>query len=744
VKRLIGFAIAAATLAVAPSMALGSSGQTTPGPGYLTIQFGRSIEGSYTGTSTACARVSGIQTLQQDAADLQSRGMIGTSPVILNRAGASTEDCINGDVYADWTDLQSLNATYGWQVDSAGTDYTYMTNSTLTAADQTAESCGSLPTFTAEGFNDASGLFAYPDNKSTATIQQNIVAPCYAYGRLYATASSYATSINNRNAMNANGYQLTTNVLGGECNDPTQSCYSISTVVNNSHYESPVALAALVASEGNDQWLDLQFYRLMTGVSTDGAKDSWNCDPTQPWTEHWTSVVEGYCAVDFDQILDSVPAGIVSADPATVAAAWGRVAMPPPPPVDRLSTSTYLGGHGSDMGNMVAAAPDGGTYATGYLNNGNLVGFVVEYSPSGAIEWDTNIASAGSVTPYYIRADGTGVYVVGVTTASGLPDATNTDPVSGGTAFISVLSPTTGAVDSSTYLGGKGYSAANVDAIDPTTGDVYVGSSTGSQTDVQRLDPTGTSVLWSTLLGGAGFSTHPYGMQSDSLGDVVVTTLTASPIYPLVNAAQGTYGGGQDTGITDYSATGTILWSTYYGGSGEDRPNGVDIDPNGNIYVAGRTWSTNLPLLNALYTINAATTAGYVAEYSGAGGLLYSTYIGGQGGNTFLGGIAVTANGTAWVVGGSDNGALPVVGGGAGYVKGNDAYVAAIEPDDAGLSFATYLGGSASDGASSPALSSAGLWVIGRTDSANFPIVGATQPSNAGSYDAFVSLFTSA
>jgi hypothetical protein len=571
------------------------------------------------------------------------------------------------------------------------------------------------------------------------------VSQCFAYGRQYGTTRNYGTAINNRATMNPNGYQLTTNVLGGECNDSTQPCYSISTA-KGTHYESPVALAALVASEGADQWLDLQFYRLVTGSSNDGPNDSWDC--TSPnWQEHWTSTVETYCASDFDAILKAVPAGIVSADPATVATAWGRIPMPPPPPVATLAVSTYFGGPGNDQGYMVAAAPDGGVYTTGYLGGAGGVtsGFVVEYSPTGVVDWDTTIGGSGSVTPYYIRADSAGVYVVGVTTDRNLPAATNIDPVTGSTAFITVLSPTTGAVQTSTYLGGKGFSAANVDAIDPTSGDVYVGLSTGTQTVVEQLNPTGTIVLRSMLLGGAGYATHPYGMQTDAQGDVVVATLTFSPIYPLVNAAQSTYSGDGDTGVTEYSPAGTILWSTYYGGTGENRPNGVDVDPSGNVYIAGTTWSQSLPLLNALYSTNASADAGYVAEFSHTGALEYSTYLGGENGATYLGGIAVAADGTAWVVGGGTDSALPVTGGGSGYTKksGGWAYVAAVEPNDAGLSFATYLGGSGTDGASSPALSSAGLWVIGRTSSTNFPTVDPAQAANAGGFDATVSLFTS-
>jgi hypothetical protein len=428
---------------------------------------------------------------------------------------------------------------------------------------------------------------------------------------------------------------------------------------------------------------------------------------------------------------------------ATVAAAPSAASATP----SNLVYSTYYGGPGADMAYMAAVAPAGGAYVTGFLNTtANTQAYVSEYTSAGKVAWSTIVSGAGKVVPYYIRANATAVYVVGVTSAANLPARTNSDPAgSSSTAFITLLNPSTGAVVSSTYLGGTGFSAANVNAIDPNTGNIDVGLSTSSQTKVMSLDPTSTHVLWSTLLGGAGASTHPYGMQTDPSGNVVVTTLTSSTHYPLLNAQQSTYGGGsQDTGVTEYSPAGQMRWSTYLGGNAEDRPNGVDVDPAGNVYVAGRTWSTNFPLRNALYSTNPAGNAAYVTSYTSAGVLRYSTYIGGQNGSSWFGGISVGADGSAWAGGGTSSASLPVVGGAAYASKhGEYAYIAEIAPGDTAVSYATYLGGSGSDGVSGLILGSSGLWVFGRTSSTNFPTVKPVQSSNAGGYDAWIALMSS-
>jgi hypothetical protein len=410
--------------------------------------------------------------------------------------------------------------------------------------------------------------------------------------------------------------------------------------------------------------------------------------------------------------------------------------------------STYFGGRGNDMAYMAAAAPAGGAYVTGFLTTNTTVeAYVNQYTATGKVAWSTILTGSGSVVPYYIRADSADVCVVGVTSAANLPGRTNSDPAgSSNTAFIALLNPSTGAIVSSTYLGGTGFSAANVDAIDPTTGNVDVGLSTSTQTKVMSLDPTGTHVLWSTLLGGAGASTHPYGMQTDPSGDVVVTTLTNSTHYPVLHAQQSTYGGGSDdTGVTEYAPNGQMRWSTYLGGSAEDRPNGVDVDPQGNVYVAGRTYSSNFPLLHALYTTNPVGNAAYITSYTSAGAMRYSTYIGGQNGAAWFGGISVGVDGAAWVGGGTSSSSLPVVGG-APYVHkhGEFAYIAEIAPNDAAVTYATYLGGSATDSVSGLVLSASGLWAFGRTSSTNFPVVNPTQAANAGGFDAWVGLMSPA
>jgi len=310
--RLRGLVLVGAVAALGPVTAMASApgGRVTPGPGYLTIQFGRSIVGSYLGKG--CVHAPGFLTLAEVAEDLETRGMTATSTVVVDRTGATTEQCIGGDIYASWPDLQALREE-GWSLVSDGMTHNDIV--TMTLPQQIQESCGSLTAFSEYGFN-ASGLFAYGDNKFTTAIQRTIVEACFSYGR------TYRGGVNNRATMSSIGFQNTNSITGGACNKAGQPCYTTIAGQAGKHYMSPVALTALVAGEKGDQWIDLQFYRLVSGVEHNGAY-SWDCTSTD-WTLHWTSQTEMYCENDFDSIFNCVPPGIVVTDPGTVGAAWGR------------------------------------------------------------------------------------------------------------------------------------------------------------------------------------------------------------------------------------------------------------------------------------------------------------------------------------------------------------------------------------------------------------------------------------
>jgi len=101
---------------------------------------------------------------------------------------------------------------------------------------------------------------------------------------------------------------------------------------------------------------------------------------------------------------------------------------------------------------------------------------------------------------------------------------------------------------------------------------------------------------------------------------------------PTVNAIQPQDGGGIDAFVVKLDPTGKILFSTYLGGSGDESATAIGLDGAGGFWVAGTTTSTNFPTRNAFQNANAGGGDGFLTRFNTAGtAILYSTYFGGDG-----------------------------------------------------------------------------------------------------------------
>ena len=200
------------------------------------------------------------------------------------------------------------------------------------------------------------------------------------------------------------------------------------------------------------------------------------------------------------------------------------------------------------------------------------------------------------------------------------------------------------------------------------------------------------------------------------------------------------------------TAIGQLLkldYGTYLGGSGADAGYAIAVDGAGSVYVAGFTQSADFPVINALQPYFGAGTGDlFVAKFkSDASGFEYITYLGGSGGEGdpggHIGGIAVDAQGNAYLVGVTRSSDFPTTPGAyqttiasqfvcdddpnAGLC--GDAFVAKLDPRGK-LLYSTYLGGNDYDDAKAIAVDNAGCaYVTGMTASLDFPTTaGAFQP----------------
>ena len=127
-------------------------------------------------------------------------------------------------------------------------------------------------------------------------------------------------------------------------------------------------------------------------------------------------------------------------------------------------------------------------------------------------------------------------------------------------------------------------------------------------------------------------NTNLYGINEDSYEDSYITGQTNSNSFPVKNAFQSTLGGIFNAFVAKFNATGSLVFSTYLGGNGQDNGDGITVDNNGNSYITGATSSTNFPLKNAYSTTyNSNLYRIFVTKLNATGnGLIFSTYFGGN------------------------------------------------------------------------------------------------------------------
>lgn len=220
---------------------------------------------------------------------------------------------------------------------------------------------------------------------------------------------------------------------------------------------------------------------------------------------------------------------------------------------------------------------------------------------------------------------------------------------------------------------------------------------------------------WATYYGGTG-NDFAYGCAVAPSGDVYMGGSISVSNASLVTATahQAVIGGGTMDGfLAKFNSTGVRQWATYYGGSGDELIYGCTTDAFGNIFISGRTTSTNNIATASGFQTNylGGTTDGFMAKFSPGGVRRWATYYGSSGtdetfrsctdatGKVFFAGYTA---GTGTLV--STPGTHQTVNGGGGNV---DAYL--VKFDSVGVrQWATLYGGLGSDYGRACAIDGAG------------------------------------
>ena len=116
-------------------------------------------------------------------------------------------------------------------------------------------------------------------------------------------------------------------------------------------------------------------------------------------------------------------------------------------------------------------------------------------------------------------------------------------------------------------------------------------------------------LTWATYFGGSG-AERLEDVALDAAGNIYVVGKTSSTDLPTVAPFDATLGGSSDAFVAKFDPTGsTLLYSTYLGGSSNETAHAVGLDAAGNIYVAGETDSTDFPVANAIQPASHSASA---------------------------------------------------------------------------------------------------------------------------------------
>ena len=328
-----------------------------------------------------------------------------------------------------------------------------------------------------------------------------------------------------------------------------------------------------------------------------------------------------------------------------------------------LIYSTYLGGSLPDYGYAIAVNGSGNAYVTGYTDSLNfpvtsgayqtvnnapsgdsINAFVTELNDTGtALVYSTYLGGNGGFGGARgdygaaIALDKSGdAYVAGWTYSTNFPvtegafqAVNNAASGEGRNAFVTALNPTGSALLYSTYLGGSNNDNGYGIAVD-SSGDAYVTGSTLSdnfpvtqgafQTTrspsaigypfVTKLNSTGSALVYSTFVGDSdttlGAVDSGNAIAVDQFGDAFVTGTEVSTGFPVTSdALQATDPGGSNAFVLQLNPSGSaLLYSTYFGGSQTDYGKAIAIDATGDVYIAGQTLSSDLPITGGAFQPN--------------------------------------------------------------------------------------------------------------------------------------------
>eukprot|EP00899_Mesostigma_viride_P006204 jgi/Mesvir1/15585/Mv03202-RA.3 len=258
----------------------------------------------------------------------------------------------------------------------------------------------------------------------------------------------------------------------------------------------------------------------------------------------------------------------------------------------------------------------------------------------------------------------------------------------------------------------------------------------GENTDAffARVDTNG-NVLFLKRFGGQGDESARGIAVSENA--VWIVGATTSNDFPLMNPIQTELFGLRAAFVSKFDkSTGQLVFSTFIGGSGDDRATAVALVPSDlSVVIVGHTTSVDFPTTASGPQLRqAGRYDGFIVHMSADGAPLLGTYLGGER-DDFLDAVAITNNNVVWAGGLTSSFYIPVTDNAVRNIKSDgddtvsDGYIFAFSLATAEMIYGSYFGGKFRDAVTSVTIDtgaiggSGTIYVGGTSESSRLPMV---------------------
>ena len=263
--------------------------------------------------------------------------------------------------------------------------------------------------------------------------------------------------------------------------------------------------------------------------------------------------------------------------------------------------SSCLGGSGVDEGYGLAVDDSGNVLVTGATDSDDFGRERAMNANNGNCDTFVAMVARHPASPQHPRLCWT-YYLGGSQRDKGLAIAVAAD-VDGGSSLLVPYALLTGFTESSDFPACCGFDSSYCGLKEAFVARINYNP------DADPCDPVEPSfceLTWASFLGGS-VNDEGRGIDIIDADDAeqllnpeledyaVVTGDTNSYNFPTPGGFDPNYNGNYDAFVTTVTATGQLVWSSYLGGSGNDRGYGVAVDGEGSALLTGVTDSNDFP-----------------------------------------------------------------------------------------------------------------------------------------------------